>query len=370
MENYIKYEADFKDADKFTPFTVCTKKIYQYENANEYDYALMLTISSLTKPFSKFEKVSTKAITFEALIDAMNIKTGTHKSEIFKRFQTSLQRLVDANIIEVEKKGNRIVISQLLENDEFIQVGMNEYDKMTFIEKNNEKYRAMSTYLSVVERIYPSANAKAMNYVNFESLENIGRKYNVSRQSVSKSIKLLEEMNVFATYKVILNPNSKESKLILSRYDHRAKLTEFVISQRSNNDIKSVLSDSKKDSVEQELHKELQRIAEVLSIETFSKKYINKFSQILKSNDEQSVHNAINYLLSDKYFKDLAFEKDIDKYMNTAFKQFDKFLKKGQAKQVKDDLAQNVLSIDRSSVTIDCDEEDEATTDEWYALVK
>ncbi|MGM8141853.1 hypothetical protein [Enterococcus italicus] len=56
--------------------------------------------------------------------------------------------------------------------------------------------------------------------------------------------------------------------------------------------------------------------------------------------------------------------------MNTAFKQFDKFLKKGQAKQVKDDLAQNVLSIDRSSVTIDCDEEDEATTDEWYALVK
>lgn len=387
LDELNKYETVMLESDKKAGYTIVTKKIFEQET-NEDEITVLAMISLLSHKEVVDNEIKIMAFKTQQILDLLNVDVKRNAYKIVNKIESAIQSLIEKGVLRVRKESeSRYCLTQIVDEKGFYQIGYDEIEEITDKDITvSNKIKAVAEYSSVCSKIFASSNFNnAQHFVNYESLSTIAKRRGAERRSVGKSIQYLIDIKVLAFYK-IARKDETETKYILSRYCHRSMLRKYVeseikkgnyyliakdaISNEFDFDFEVVKAEDPQPQQKQELHNELQRIAEVLNVKTFNKKYINKFNQILKSNDEQSVHNAINYLLSDKYFKDLAFEKDVDKYMNTAFKQFNKFLKKGQAKQVKDDLAQNVLSIDRSLVAIDCDEEDEATTDEWYALVK
>lgn len=385
LDELNKYESVISEKDKKSGYTVVTKKIFEQET-NEDEIAVLAMISLLSHKEVVDNEIKIMAFKTQQILDLLNVDVKRNAYKIVNKIDSAIQSLIEKGVLRVRKESeSRYYLTQIVDEKGFYQLGYDEIEEITDKDITvSNKIKAVAEYSSVCSKIFASSNFNnAQHFVNYESLSTIAKRRGAERRSVAKSIQYLIDIKVLAFYK-IARKDETETKYILSRYCHRAMLRKYVESEIKKGNYYLIAKDAISNELDfdfevvkaedpqeqkQELHKELQRIAEVLNVETFSKKYINKFNQILKSNNEESVHNAINYLLSDKYFKDLAFEKDTDKYMNTMFKQFDKFLKKGQAKQAKDEMAQNVLSIDRSSVAIDCDE-DEATTDEWYALVK
>jgi len=372
-----KYETKMSELDKKAGYTIVTKKIFEQET-NEDEIAVLAMISLLSHKEVVDNEIKIMAFKTQQILDLLNVDVKRNAYKIVNKIDSAIQSLIEKGVLRKRKESElRYYLTQIIDEKGFYQLGCDEIEDITDKDITvSNKIKVVAEYSSVCSKIFATKNFdNAQRFVNYESLSTIAKRRGAERRSIAKSIQYLINIKVLAFYK-IARKGEIETKYILSRYCHRAMLKQYVkqeiakgnyyliakdaISNDFDFDFEIVKAEDSQKSQEQELHSELQRIAEVLNVKTFNKKYINKFNQILKNNDEEIVHNTINYLLSDKYFRDLSKEEDVNKYMNTAFKQFNKFLKKGREKKQKDDLTNNILSINRNSkIKVDCDSDDD-----------
>ena len=165
------------------------------------------------------------------------------------KIEQSLKKLMKAEFLKVvevvksEGKENTFILKQNVDLSGqftgFASIVADEFFNITLkIEKDSDRIKALACYVSIVQRIFKTAKrTKQANFnwentltyfVNWESQENIGGKYGMSRKAVAKSIELLVEVEAIAIKVVKQKNGGKEVKSIYSKFSDRDELNDYV----------------------------------------------------------------------------------------------------------------------------------------------
>lgn len=236
-----------------------TNKLYNLQDANEWDYATLATIATFNYPFISDEKekateIKIKPFKVADVYNALNMSNASrNKKATYSKIENAIVKLAKANIIEIDDvvksdgRENTFIVKQVVDVKGqftgFASVTADEYFNIVLkIEKDAEKIKALACYVSIIQRIFKTAkdelakqakfNVSSLNYyVNWESQETIGSKYGMGRKAVSKSIELLVEVEAIAIKAIKQKGAGKEVKYIYTKHSDSEKLDLYVQEQ-------------------------------------------------------------------------------------------------------------------------------------------
>ena len=179
------------------------------------------------------------------------------------KIEASIDKLEKAGVIKINRKHNDLYfISQIIsykssadnngETVGFANVLAQEFFNICEIQRTNDRIQAIALYVSINQRIFRE-NKKTMTadyarYCNWETLENLGKKYGRSRTVVLKSLKHLQIVKAvsFAVVKME-NKNKEESNLkyVMSRYDNNNQLNSYVAEKKKDGLYKEIVLNTK-----------------------------------------------------------------------------------------------------------------------------
>ena len=237
-----------------------TNKLYNLQDANEFDYAVMATLATFNYPFvsddnGKTTEIKIKPFKVSDIYNALSFSNANRNRKfIHSKIEKSIVKLAKANVIKIDDvvksdgRENTFIAKQIVDAKGqftgFATITADEYFNIVLkINKDGEKIKALACYVSIIQRIFKKAkdelakqakfNISSLNYyVNWETQESIGDKYGMGRKAVAKSIDLLVSVDAIASKKVKLKGKSnKEEKLIFSKYSDSEKLYMYVSEQ-------------------------------------------------------------------------------------------------------------------------------------------
>ena len=247
------------------PYYSITKKIYGLEQANEWDYATLATIATFNYPFviedEKVTEIKVQPFSADDIMSRLRLDSKNKQRHITK-IEASIDKLEKAGAIKISRKLDDLYfISQIISYESkdnngetvgFANVLAQEFFNICEIQRTNDRIQAVALYVSINQRIFRE-NKKAMTadyarYCNWETLENLGKKYGRSRTVVLKSLKHLQIVKAisFAVVKME-NKNKEESNLkyVMSRYDNNNQLNSYVSEKKSEGLYKEIVINTK-----------------------------------------------------------------------------------------------------------------------------
>ena len=248
------------------PYYAITKKIYGLEQANEWDYATLAAIATFNYPFviedEKVTEIKVQPFSADDIMSRLRLDSKNKQRHITK-IEASIDKLEKAGAIKISRKLDDLYfISQIIsykssadnngETVGFANVLAQEFFNICEIQRTNDRIQAVALYVSINQRIFRE-NKKAMTadyarYCNWETLENLGKKYCRSRTVVLKSLKHLQIVKAvsFAIVKME-NKNKEESNLkyVMSRYDNNNQLNSYVSEKKSEGLYKEIVINTK-----------------------------------------------------------------------------------------------------------------------------
>ncbi len=300
-----------------------TNKLYSLKDANHYDYAVMSAVATFNYPFvtdSEDEKVTEiKVQPFTVTDIASRLKLSNTKNVKVNndKIEQSLKKLMKAEVLKVvevvksEGRENTFILKQNVDAEGqftgFASIVADEFFKITLkIEKDSDRIKALACYVSIVQRIFKTAKRTKQAsfnwentltyFVNWESQENIGNKYGMSRKAVAKSIELLVNVEAIAI-KVVKQKNSgKEVKSIYSKFSDSDELNDYVKLQIENGEYtKEVVKTAKVKKVktakaETETTAKVENVAKADKTKTNTNKK-ELLSSLMIENDTQEIQN-------------------------------------------------------------------------------
>lgn len=214
---------------------VCTKGIYRINGANNWDYATMFAVAANSCGYSTYNNVTTNIISAETLFSSLNLSVDKNKTRNINYIKNSLlgldvNQVITIDFIDGDING-RMIIKQNIEADGYTKLGVNDFIKISSSNRpNSEKVDMFALYVSINKTIYLGEKAKYINYVCYESLDNLGARYGRKRWAVSKTLDMLNEDNVIKSYKVSIM-DGKWDSYIMSRYDHNYMLLNYAVQE-------------------------------------------------------------------------------------------------------------------------------------------
>ena len=247
------------------PYYAITKKIYGLEQANEWDYATLAAIATFNYPFviedEKVTEIKVQPFSADDIMSRLRLDSKNKQRHITK-IEASIDKLEKAGAIKISRKHNDLYfLSQVISYESkdnngetvgFANVLAQEFFNVFEIQRTNDRIQAVALYVSINQRIFRE-NKKAMTadyarYCNWETLENLGKKYGRSRTVVLKSLKHLQIVKAisFAVVKME-NKNKEESNLkyVMSRYDNNNQLNSYVSEKKSEGLYKEIVINTK-----------------------------------------------------------------------------------------------------------------------------
>lgn len=247
------------------PYYAITKKIYGLEQANEWDYATLAAIATFNYPFviedEKVTEIKVQPFSADDIMSRLRLDSKNKQRHITK-IEASIDKLEKAGAIKISRKHNDLYfLSQVISYESkdnngetvgFANVLAQEFFNICEIQRTNDRIQAVALYVSINQRIFRE-NKKAMTadyarYCNWETLENLGKKYGRSRTVVLKSLKHLQIVKAvsFAVVKME-NKNKEESNLkyVMSRYDNNNQLNSYVSEKKSEGLYKEIVINTK-----------------------------------------------------------------------------------------------------------------------------
>lgn len=247
------------------PYYSLTKKIYGLQDATEWDYATLATIATFNYPFitedEKATEIKVQPFSADDIMSRLRLDSKNKQRHITK-IEASIDKLEKAGAIKISRKHNDLYfLSQVISYESkdnngetvgFANVLAQEFFNICEIQRTNDRIQAVALYVSINQRIFRE-NKKAMTadyarYCNWETLENLGKKYCRSRTVVLKSLKHLQIVKAvsFAVVKME-NKNKEESNLkyVMSRYDNNNQLNSYVSEKKSEGLYKEIVINTK-----------------------------------------------------------------------------------------------------------------------------
>lgn len=247
------------------PYYSLTKKIYGLQDATEWDYATLATIATFNYPFitedEKATEIKVQPFSADDIMSRLRLDSKNKQRHITK-IEASIDKLEKAGAIKISRKHNDLYfLSQVISYESkdnngetvgFANVLAQEFFNICEIQRTNDRIQAVALYVSINQRIFRE-NKKAMTadyarYCNWETLENLGKKYCRSRTVVLKSLKHLQIVKAvsFAIVKME-NKNKEESNLkyVMSRYDNNNQLNSYVSEKKSEGLYKEIVINTK-----------------------------------------------------------------------------------------------------------------------------
>lgn len=247
------------------PYYSLTKKIYGLQDATEWDYATLATIATFNYPFitedEKATEIKVQPFSADDIMSRLRLDSKNKQRHITK-IEASIDKLEKAGAIKISRKHNDLYfLSQVISYESkdnngetvgFANVLAQEFFNICEIQRTNDRIQAVALYVSINQRIFRE-NKKAMTadyarYCNWETLENLGKKYGRSRTVVLKSLKHLQIVKAvsFAVVKME-NKNKEESNLkyVMSRYDNNNQLNSYVSEKKSEGLYKEIVINTK-----------------------------------------------------------------------------------------------------------------------------
>ena len=247
------------------PYYSLTKKIYGLQDATEWDYATLATIATFNYPFitedEKATEIKVQPFSADDIMSRLRLDSKNKQRHITK-IEASIDKLEKAGAIKISRKLDDLYfISQIISYESkdnngetvgFANVLAQEFFNICEIQRTNDRIQAVALYVSINQRIFRE-NKKAMTadyarYCNWETLENLGKKYCRSRTVVLKSLKHLQIVKAvsFAIVKME-NKNKEESNLkyVMSRYDNNNQLNSYVSEKKSEGLYKEIVINTK-----------------------------------------------------------------------------------------------------------------------------
>lgn len=247
------------------PYYAITKKIYGLEQANEWDYATLATIATFNYPFvtedEKVTEIKVQPFSTDDIMSRLRFD-NKNKKRYIEKIEVAIDKLEKHGVVKVNRKHNDLYfLSQVISYESkdnngetvgFANVLAQEFFNICEIQRTNDRIQAVALYVSINQRIFRE-NKKAMTadyarYCNWETLENLGKKYCRSRTVVLKSLKQLQIVKAvsFAIVKME-NKNKEESNLkyVMSRYDNNNQLNSYVSEKKSEGLYKEIVINTK-----------------------------------------------------------------------------------------------------------------------------
>ena len=248
------------------PYYAITKKIYGLEQANEWDYATLAAIATFNYPFviedEKVTEIKVQPFSADDIMLRLRLDSKNKQRHITK-IEASIDKLEKAGAIKISRKLDDLYfISQIIsykssadnngETVGFANVLAQEFFNICEIQRTNDRIQAVALYVSINQRIFRE-NKKAMTadyarYCNWETLENLGKKYGRSRTVVLKSLKHLQIVKAISFSVVKMeNKNKEESNLkyVMSRYDNNNQLNSYVAEKKKDGLYKEIVLNTK-----------------------------------------------------------------------------------------------------------------------------
>lgn len=232
-----------------------TNKLYSLKDATEWDYAVMSTVATFNYPFisdedEKVTEIKIKPFKIDDVYNALNMSNKSrNKKATNDKIEQSLKKLMKAEVLKVveivknEGRDNTFILKQNVDTEGqftgFASIVADEFFNITLkVKKDSDRIKALACYVSIVQRIFKTAKrTKQANFnwentltyfVNWESQENIGNKYGMSRKAVAKSIELLCDVEAIALRVIKQKNGGKEVKNIYSKFSDADHLDDYV----------------------------------------------------------------------------------------------------------------------------------------------
>lgn len=247
------------------PYYAISKKVYGLEQATEWDYAVMATLATYNYPFvtddEKVTEIKVQPFSINDVMSRLRLDSK-NKQRHMSKIEASIDKLEKAGVIKINRKHNDLFfVSQVVSYESkdnngetvgFANVLAQEFFNICEIQRTNDRIQAIALYVSINQRIFRE-NKKAMTadyarYCNWETLENLGKKYGRSRTVVLKSLKHLQIVKAvsFAVVKME-NKNNEESNLkyVISRYDNNNELNSYINEKKADGLYKEIIFNAK-----------------------------------------------------------------------------------------------------------------------------
>ena len=274
-----------------------TNKLYNLQDANEFDFSVMATLATFNYPFvsddnGKTTEIKIKPFKVSDIYNALSFSNANRNRKfIHSKIEKSIIKLAKADIIQIddvvksEGRENTFITKQVIDVKGqftgFASINADEYFNVVLkINKDGEKIKALACYVSIIQRIFKKAkdelakqvkfNISSLNYyINWESQETIGNKYGMGRKAVAKSIDLLVSVEAIAIKEVRQKGKAKEIKNVYSKFADRDKLDMYVSEQLENGEYTKV-NDKTVKSIEEKARqaKEAKEVIEETETET------------------------------------------------------------------------------------------------------
>ena len=232
-----------------------TNKLYSLKDADHFDYAIMSAVATFNYPFvtdsedEKVTEIKVQPFTITDIASRLKLSNIKNVKVNNEKIEQSLKKLMKAKVLKVvevlrsEDKENTFILKQNVDTEGqftgFASIIVDEFFNITLkIKKDSDRIKALACYVSIVQRIFKTAKrTKQANFnwentltyfVNWESQENIGNKYGMSRKAVAKSIELLCDVEAIALRVIKQKNGGKEVKNIYSKFSDADHLDDYV----------------------------------------------------------------------------------------------------------------------------------------------
>ena len=232
-----------------------TNKLYSLKDADHFDYAIMSAVATFNYPFvtdsedEKVTEIKVQPFTITDIASRLKLSNTKNVKVNNEKIEQSLKKLMKAEVLKVveivknEGRDNTFILKQNVDTEGqftgFASIVADEFFNITLkVKKDSDRIKALACYVSIVQRIFKTAKrTKQANFnwentlvyfVNWESQENIGNKYGMSRKAVAKSIELLCDVEAIALRVIKQKNGGKEVKNIYSKFSDSEHLDDYV----------------------------------------------------------------------------------------------------------------------------------------------
>lgn len=269
----------YKNAPNYEPsnqFFAMGKHGFENKSyTSTFDVAVHLAISTFNVITEDDKPLMTAPISVSMIVQRLNLSedrtNASRNKDNFSKVKNSIDVLEEAGTIKVRRftlgteqsddSALFIVEQPMTKRDMFNKYNkkigekevksFNTIDYITFynlltVEKDSERINLMACYMAVANQIYRPekiSDEASFNWVNvykravcWMAQDKIGELYAVkSRQTVSKHIQKLIDMELLASYKVVYKSHrSGQFNYYLSKYSERKALVESLVSDIDN----------------------------------------------------------------------------------------------------------------------------------------
>lgn len=180
----------------------------------------------------------------EKFLGVCTLGVGSRKSDAVNE---SIGRLISTGLFYMEKFNNGSLIFRIDIRNGYFLFNYDDFYKMIDNSSKSSKQAMIHIYSLINSSAFPKEDDDS-SWISYMAQTTMARNAGVSRYTVIRTMKVLEDEQLIATYKVALSGLTLNHKLVCTTYKNRDKLRRYVESQLGHGGMYSkIISNEKGD---------------------------------------------------------------------------------------------------------------------------